>query len=757
MRPTRLTLRDFKSHAHNDVDLSTVHVGAITGANGSGKSTLLDALLYAPFGAGALGLAQQADAVVREGATEAIVELYFTLETGRYRITRSRKVTSGGKTDLRIDEHVDEVWVSRSAQTIADTQLVIEELLGANAETFLTSAFVAQGDASRMSKATPKERKDILSEALDLGRYAGFAETVRRVGAVDQAAYDSAAARSDDLTRQIEEIGTVESISTALGNVRTLVAAADTARPALTTTVEASTKAVEDARVAAASGDAARQRVTDLTTHVTTLQDARTAAEGDLATKRAALAANEAAAAKLDELVASQPDPVDLVPLEAALVDARNAHDTAKHTAVLAATAVTEQQAAAVAAENAQKDANRLEQVSVAASDALVKARDEPTSCCPTCEQALDAEARATTVATLDAAQRAAHDVYADAAQIASGLAARVGDPVELIQARAAADDAVSTAASTVTASTAAVDGARAANERRQAIETQIAGARAAGEQRVMLTEAVTTAETSLQSATTTWEKATAELTEAKLNIADDGAASRITQLTGARDAAVQALAEHDEQRARLADAIPRGETKLEQAQRVAEQLTSTQSVLAPLEASIERTTVLSRAFGRDGIPKQVMELARPQIEADVNATLGELGAPFRMRLDLERATKAGTTRDALDLAILADGHERSFDGLSGGEQYRVNLALRGAIAEILASRSGRKIDLLVLDEPEGLDAAGMSMLADHLNVLRRKFGLILTVSHTDGLQAACDTELHVDKSDGTSRVTVAA
>jgi DNA repair exonuclease SbcCD ATPase subunit len=70
-------------------------------------------------------------------------------------------------------------------------------------------------------------------------------------------------------------------------------------------------------------------------------------------------------------------------------------------------------------------------------------------------------------------------------------------------------------------------------------------------------------------------------------------------------------------------------------------------------------------------------------------------------------------------VVIDQDGNEADFaDGCSGGEQTRIGLALRIALARLLAHRRGAESRLLALDEPSYLDAAGMTALLDVLRGL---------------------------------------
>jgi DNA repair exonuclease SbcCD ATPase subunit len=114
------------------------------------------------------------------------------------------------------------------------------------------------------------------------------------------------------------------------------------------------------------------------------------------------------------------------------------------------------------------------------------------------------------------------------------------------------------------------------------------------------------------------------------------------------------------------------------------------------------------RAYGRDGIPALIVENAAiPQIETEANRILDELGGHRYCRIELrtQRALKTSRApRDARHRHPHTDAGERPYETFSGGERTRLNLALRIALARLLAHRRGAESRLLAIDEPEFLD-----------------------------------------------------
>lgn len=764
MRPIHLNLKNFRSHDDTSIDFAGVRVASISGTNGAGKSSILNGITYALYGAKGLGLHTKSDSVIREGASETTVTLVFDVAGVRHRIVRCRKASGKSTLDVAklsghaVDEEsrASEVWESLSRGTIEDTQIAIVELVGASVDTYLRTVNVGQGDASRFTKATPAERKATVMEALDLGQYPPLEKSAREECNSLATQEVKLSQRVTDLSDQLDRLDA--------DTVRTNLAAATqrreglvAQRPVLAASVETARSAVEAARVAAASGDAARQRVVDLEQRVATLLSDQNTAEQQVRARNDEATANRVTAAKHADLVAQQPDLVDLTQLEATVTSTNAALETARENARAATAAVAEEIAAGTAVSGAREERAAITTLLVAAGEQVEKVRREPSSTCPTCDQELAAAARATALERLEA-QRAEHETKLEAIEV-KVREAEARQRVAMAAA-AGATEGIETEKQAVAAfaeAQMALAAARATNDQHHAFTAQIAAASAAAERQAQLDQEHTAALERFNEGAKVYAAALTELEQARANVAGDDSAARIAQLEQQRAAAIRALEEHDQSVEQIGTVITRGESIIVTADNIAAQLQAARTEHAPIAQQTRRLETIVRGFGRNGIPAQVIRHAKPQIEQDANDTLAKVGAPYRIRLDLERDTKAGDTRDTLDVTILADGYERPLELLSGGEQYRVAIALRVAIGKVLANRAGKRLETLTLDEPDALDEAGFAALVDLVRALSQEFGLILTVTHSSGLDAACDTNFLVEKVAGASRVQIAA
>jgi exonuclease SbcC len=92
----------------------------------------------------------------------------------------------------------------------------------------------------------------------------------------------------------------------------------------------------------------------------------------------------------------------------------------------------------------------------------------------------------------------------------------------------------------------------------------------------------------------------------------------------------------------------------------------------------------------------------------------------------------------------------------SGGEAFRINLAIRIALSRLLARRAGADLRFLLIDEGFGSqDAQGRDRLVEAIAAIADDFEKILVVTHIDELKERFDVQIEVTKGEGGSRVQV--
>ncbi len=165
----------------------------------------------------------------------------------------------------------------------------------------------------------------------------------------------------------------------------------------------------------------------------------------------------------------------------------------------------------------------------------------------------------------------------------------------------------------------------------------------------------------------------------------------------------------------------------------------------------------LQLAFGKKGLQALIIEAAIPEIEAEANQLLSRMTeGRMSLRFDTQRDTKSGSTIETLDIKIADEAGPRSYELYSGGEAFRVNLAIRIALSKLLARRAGARLQTLIIDEGFGTqDAEGLQRLVEAIRCIQDDFGLVLVVTHIDELKDAFPVRIDVLKTPQGSQVSI--
>ncbi len=166
---------------------------------------------------------------------------------------------------------------------------------------------------------------------------------------------------------------------------------------------------------------------------------------------------------------------------------------------------------------------------------------------------------------------------------------------------------------------------------------------------------------------------------------------------------------------------------------------------------------VLAEAFGRNGIPKMILQGVVEWLERDANELLARLTqGRMHLRFALETATQKGEPKDTLAIVISDELGDRPYELYSGGEHFRIDFAVRLALARLLAHRSGAPLRTLIIDEGFGSqDKEGLEAMVSTIQSVAKDFSRILVVTHLDELRDQFPVLLEVRKGPQGSTVTV--
>lgn len=158
----------------------------------------------------------------------------------------------------------------------------------------------------------------------------------------------------------------------------------------------------------------------------------------------------------------------------------------------------------------------------------------------------------------------------------------------------------------------------------------------------------------------------------------------------------------------------------------------------------------LVTAFGKQGVQAMLIETVVPRLEEEANILLGRM-TDNRMHVKLEtqreRRSGKGDPIETLAINVSDELGPRSYEMYSGGEAFRVNLALRIALSKVLAQRMGAPLPTLFIDEGFGTqDAAGRERILDVISAIQGDFDKIIVITHLDDLKEMFPVRIEVQK-----------
>ena len=192
-------------------------------------------------------------------------------------------------------------------------------------------------------------------------------------------------------------------------------------------------------------------------------------------------------------------------------------------------------------------------------------------------------------------------------------------------------------------------------------------------------------------------------------------------------------------------------EGQMRRRQDLAKELDSVSSRKTELEEDQGIYQELVTAFGRQGVQAILIETVIPRLEEEANYLLGQM-TDNRMHLKLEtqreRRSGRGEPIETLEINVSDELGSRSYEMYSGGEAFRVNLALRIVLSKVLAQRMGAPLPTLFIDEGFGTqDGAGRERILDVISSIQHDFDKIIVITHLEDLKDMFPVRIEVQKN----------
>jgi len=193
-----------------------------------------------------------------------------------------------------------------------------------------------------------------------------------------------------------------------------------------------------------------------------------------------------------------------------------------------------------------------------------------------------------------------------------------------------------------------------------------------------------------------------------------------------------QTLQRLSQEKEQILHAIGSMQSKLEHIGKIKIKYLANKERIDVIDREIEDYQTLATAFGKNGIQALLIEESIPEIEHEANVLLSRLtNNQSQIFIESLRDLKSGGVKETLDIRITDSAGIRPYEMYSGGEAFRVDFALRIAIAKLLARRAGTALQTLIIDEGFGSqDEEGLAHIMESLYAIQQDFAKIIIVSH---------------------------
>lgn len=780
------------------VEIAGLPMLVAVGHNGSGKSALvvhaISAGLYGKFPT------RTVEESITVGASTGAVIIEFEVGGSIYRVARSHP-RSGAATASVHRVTADGDWESLTEKGVREATVKVTELLGMDHDTAIMTWIAQQGEYGAFANAQPSARFKMLATVFDLAKYGPLhraaQDQLRKAKDAASVAEGRVAELNDGLIdddARAEDEMTDDALAAAAASAH---AAFDEASAALAAHQQHDPQiAVGHARTALAAVKGVRlERLRAAEQTLAELRANRDAAPGKLDaainivrgtySRESGFAAEQAERARVSLAQRIEEAEAELGFITQTAANLPGMH--AKATAAQAAVTAAESEVGRLISESARahdrvrdaQSALRSARETVAeaqdALDALAHAGD-----CYACGQHISEQVAATLRASQEAVL-AEREMSVSAAVTALTIAERAAEDMETAEDNArralvenqqalnsirieveAAELNINGAERTRAALAqdherlAELDQEHAATLERLVAERDEALASATATHNAQLAEIATRgkeaaqAVSALRRPSAEEEQLERDYTAAEnLALGDSRYAEETARLIAARDAARATATGHDAEIGRRAEVARR---QAEHATRI----TEAKAQLAAAQNDVTVYTDLVAAYAPGGIPSMVLETVIGDLNDAINVTLNDLaGGELEVRLSTSRETSGGTAESKVTVYVDTPTGPRSYEALSGGQRFRVDLAIRMGLAAIIARGTGTPIETFILDEGWGsLDESGIRSTLEVLGRLSEQTN-VLTVSHIDSVKEAFPARIEVTTNEGTSAAEV--
>lgn len=187
--------------------------------------------------------------------------------------------------------------------------------------------------------------------------------------------------------------------------------------------------------------------------------------------------------------------------------------------------------------------------------------------------------------------------------------------------------------------------------------------------------------------------------------------------------------------------------------QKLEESIKGHQEVLKTYEDERKLCDFWCKAYSNSGIKSLLLDDVTPYLNRQANKYLRKLSSDhMEIVFSTQSTLKSGEVREKFSVEVINSDGGSSYASNSSGEKKRVDIAINLALQSLVASRSNKKLNLIILDEIlDSLDDAGVEHIMSLLQEISNDKSSVFVISHNDSIKSVFTNTITVVKENGYS------
>ncbi len=708
MKPLRLYIENFLCHEYSFLDFTQFNSALVVAkisnnellSNGAGKTTIFKAIEYVLFNEADVNL----EKIIRDDEPSCKVTLDIEVDNVEYRISRKR--TRKGSSDLTLWKRTSETgefsevygetdpltdkkyWKDISGRRAADTEKDLFKLIKLNFKSFRNTIHFLQNDFSGLTKATPKDRKLILKEALNLAIYSKLEKIAKE--------------KSSFLIKEIdknkillENIGDPQSIITDnKDKVAVSEKALEGKRKLLEETTSINNDLSEKLNELNQIYSATINKTADLKLKEKEFKASATKIETSIkeySTKKSNV--SKSAHAIVADLKSLKEEQASLVDKDYNQIDILNEKISTKKDEISSFKI------------NIQNLINKVEELKIPMPDNTE---------CKHCRQIISKEHKKNCQQQIDK---------------------------ELIESQTAIQNYkknINSVTNEITEMQREVNSFLIYKQKLENVNLQISSKNKELQDKRTIFEEYSSLLKKFEEELSDKNKELLEVQENLANSSNEEESSlkeQIDQLKTKLNETNQAISSLNKEISHLSNEIAVLNYTIDLKNKDLDKKKDLTDKLLKLEKEYSIYPTLLQSLSTSGIPNLIIQNVLDDLQIEANNLLNQLKPGLQLQFSTEKTKGDGTSDDTLDIHYLFNGRERDYDQLSGAMKLSVMFSLKLGLSFILQKLIGTEIKFILLDEiDQSLDKAGVDAFADIVKFFQKDFKIFI-ITHNDRLK----------------------